>query len=91
MYLLSPVHTRWLAATTIATTITTRQESLQDFLGDPLVCRLKSRPMFSLLPGRPEAKEGNPLSADVNAQTLSRFKGLLGRDEKKRKTHRHTP
>lgn len=58
MYLLSPVHTCWLAATTIATTTTTGQESLLDFLGDPLVCKLKSGLMFvnsGMLPGRPEA------------------------------------
>lgn len=35
-------------------------------------------------------EEGNPLSTDVVSQPLSRFKGRLGRNEKKKDTQTHT-
>lgn len=50
------------------------------------VCRLRN--VAWATGGR---EEGNPLSADVVVQPLSRFKGCLGRDEKRKKIHRHTP
>lgn len=50
------------------------------------VCRLRN--VAWATGGR---EEGNPLSADVVVQPLSRFKGRLGRDEKKKKdTQTHT-
>lgn len=86
---LTCTHTRWLAATTIATTTTTPQRGrLLDFLGDPLVCTLNVCGLRNVAWATGGHGEGNPLSADVVVQPLSQLKGRLGTNEKN--TQKHT-